>query len=82
MALLPRSLAGQAVALIALVALAVHRFGDRKRLRKKGFATDDRGGAALSGQVSGPVAAGVTEQSLATRWRSTWPAIEAVGLAR
>ena len=33
-----------------------------------------------SGQVVGLVAAGITEQSLAARWRSTWPAIAAVGL--
>jgi sensor histidine kinase regulating citrate/malate metabolism len=33
-----------------------------------------------SGQVIGLVAAGITEQSLAARWRSTWPAIAAVGL--
>ena len=33
-----------------------------------------------SGQVIGLVAAGITEQSLAARWRSTWPAIATVGV--
>lgn len=33
-----------------------------------------------SGQVIGLVAAGITEQSLAARWRSQWPAIAAIGV--
>lgn len=33
-----------------------------------------------SGQVIGLVAAGITQESLAARWRSQWPTIAAVGL--
>ncbi|HTY28509.1 MAG TPA: ATP-binding protein, partial [Mycobacterium sp.] len=33
-----------------------------------------------SGQVIGLVAAGITQESLAARWRSQWPAIAAIGL--
>ncbi|WP_059017077.1 sensor histidine kinase [Mycobacterium sp. M26] len=33
-----------------------------------------------AGQVVGLVAAGITEQSLATRWRSQWPAIVGMGV--